>query len=62
MNEARAAVKPTGLAAFLGRVTGVAFVIAKIHKHREKTALVERQRDDVAQGRLEAPLSQAGKN
>lgn len=56
VKEARAAAKPTGLAAFLGRVMGVSFVIAKIHKHRdaqrhaaflaEKTALVEKQEDD----------------
>jgi hypothetical protein len=56
VNDARAAAKPTGLAAFLGRVTGVAYVIQKIHKHRdaqrhaaflaEKAALVERQQDD----------------
>ncbi len=53
VKDARAAAKPTGLAAFLGRVTGVSFVIAKIHKHRdaqrhaaflaEKAALVDRQ-------------------
>jgi hypothetical protein len=53
VKAAREAAKPTGLAAFLGRVTGVSFVIAKIHKHRdaqrhaaflvEKAALAERQ-------------------
>jgi len=51
--EARAAAKPTGLAAFLGRVTGVNFIISKLHKHRdaqryatfrrEKAALAEQQ-------------------
>lgn len=56
VKAARAAARPTGLAAFLGRVTGVSFVIAKIHKHRdaqrhaafvtEKAALAERQADD----------------
>ncbi|MGB3832654.1 MAG: relaxase/mobilization nuclease domain-containing protein [Mesorhizobium sp.] len=55
VKEARAAAKPAGLAAFLGKVTGVSFVIGKIHKHQdaqrqavflaEKTALVERQVD-----------------
>jgi len=45
----------TGLAAFLGRVTGVSFVIGKLHKHRdaqrfaayraEKAALVEKQKE-----------------
>lgn len=55
VKEARLAAKPTGLAAFLGRVTGVSFVIGKIHKHQdarrhaayqvEKAALVERQVD-----------------
>lgn len=53
VKEARAAAKPTGLAAFLGRVTGVSFVISKLHKHRdaqrhkafqiEKAALIEKQ-------------------
>lgn len=56
VKEARAAAKPTGLAAFLGKVTGVSFVIGKIHKHQdaqrhaaflgEKAALVERQADE----------------
>lgn len=56
VDAARLAAKPTGLAAFLGRVTGVSFVISQIHKHRdaqrqaaflaEKAALVERQADD----------------
>jgi len=55
VKEARAAAKPTGLTAFLGKVTGVSFVIGKIHKHQdaqrhatflvEKAALVERQVD-----------------
>lgn len=55
VKEARLAAKPTGLAAFLGKVTGVSFVIGKIHKHQdaqrhaayqaEKAALVERQVD-----------------
>ncbi|MCF8710310.1 relaxase/mobilization nuclease domain-containing protein [Rhizorhapis sp. SPR117] len=55
VKESRLAAKPTGLAAFLGRVTGVSFVIGKIHKHQdaqrhaayqaEKAALVERQVD-----------------
>jgi hypothetical protein len=31
----RAAVRSTGLAAFLGRVTGVSFVIGKLHRHRD---------------------------
>lgn len=35
VRESRAAAKPTGLAAFLGRVTGVSFVISKLHKHRD---------------------------
>lgn len=53
VKEARLAAKPTGLAAFLGRVTGVSFVIHKLHKHRdaqryatfqmEKAALAEKQ-------------------
>lgn len=53
VKEARAAAKPTGLAAFLGWVTGVNFVINKLHKHRdaqryaafqmEKAALAEKQ-------------------
>ncbi|MDF1600939.1 relaxase/mobilization nuclease domain-containing protein [Mesorhizobium sp. YIM 152430] len=53
VKEARAAHRPTGLAAFLGRVTGVSYVIGKLHKHRdaqrhaafvaEKAALAERQ-------------------
>lgn len=53
VKEARAAAKPTGLAAFLGRVTGVSFIISKLHKHRdaqryatfqmEKAALAEQQ-------------------
>lgn len=53
VKEARAVSKPTGLAAFLGRVTGVSFVIGKLHKHRdaqryaafqvEKVALREKQ-------------------
>jgi len=55
VKEARLAAKPTGLAAFLGKVTGFSFVIGKIHKHQdaqrhaayqvEKAALVERQVD-----------------
>ncbi|MEN5247283.1 relaxase/mobilization nuclease domain-containing protein [Brucella pseudintermedia] len=53
IKAARAAAKPTGLAAFLGRVTGVSFVLSKLHKHRdaqryatfqmEKAALAEQQ-------------------
>ncbi|MEF2554397.1 relaxase/mobilization nuclease domain-containing protein, partial [Aurantimonas sp. A2-1-M11] len=53
LKEARTAAKPTGLAAFLGRVTGVSFVISKLHKHRdaqryaafqvERAALAEQQ-------------------
>lgn len=56
IKDARAAAKPTGLAAFLGRVTGVSFVIAKLHKHRDaqrhaafladKVALMDKQLRD----------------
>lgn len=35
IKEARLAARPTGLAAFLGRVTGVSLVIRKIHQHRD---------------------------
>lgn len=55
VKAARDAARPTGLAAFLGRVTGVSFVIGKLHKHRdaqrfaayraEKAALVEKQEE-----------------
>ncbi len=37
----REAAKPTGLAAFLGRVTGVALVKKKIHKHRDHKQYLE---------------------
>jgi hypothetical protein len=55
VKAAREAGKPVGLAAFLGRVTGVALVIAKVQRHRdaqryrgyvaEKQALAGRQAD-----------------
>ncbi|WP_276200624.1 relaxase/mobilization nuclease domain-containing protein [Chelatococcus sp. XZ-Ab1] len=55
VKAAREAARPTGLAAFLGRVTGVSFIIGKLHKHRdaqryaayqgEKAALIEKQDD-----------------
>lgn len=35
VKAARAEVRPTGLAAFLGRVTGVSFVLHKLHRHRD---------------------------
>jgi hypothetical protein len=34
----RAQARPTGLAAFLGRVTGVSFVLHKLHRHRDAQA------------------------
>lgn len=53
IKAARAAAKPTGLAGFLGRVTGLSLVINKLHKHRdaqryapfqmERAALLEQQ-------------------
>lgn len=53
VKEARALAKPTGLAAFLGRLTGVNLVIAKLHKHldaqrhaaflAEKSVLADKQ-------------------
>ena len=55
VKAAREAGKPAGLAAFLGRVTGVALVIAKVRRHRDaqryrgyvadKQALAGRQED-----------------
>lgn len=37
--DARAAAKPTGLAAFLGRVTGVSFVIGQVQKYKDAQRL-----------------------
>lgn len=54
----RARNRPTGLAAFLGRVTGVALITKKLHERRdrqrvkayraERDALMRRQADDLA--------------
>jgi hypothetical protein len=44
----RAANRPKGLAAFLGRITGVELITKKIHQYRDKThyaAYVTRSRD-----------------
>jgi hypothetical protein len=38
VRAARADVRPTGLAAFLGRVTGVSLVMAKLHRYRDAKA------------------------
>lgn len=38
VRAARAEVRPSGLAAFLGRVTGVSFVLHKLHRHRDARA------------------------
>ncbi len=38
VRAARAEARPTGLAAFLGRVTGVTLVIGKLHRHRDAKA------------------------
>jgi Relaxase/Mobilisation nuclease domain len=35
VKAAREEVRPTGLAAFLGRVSGVSFVLHKLHRHRD---------------------------
>lgn len=48
LKEARTAAKPTGLAAFLGRVTGVSFVISKLHKHRDAQRYAAFQMEKVA--------------
>ena len=56
VRDARARARPTGLAAFLGRVTGVNLVICQVQRHRdtkryevfraERAALVQRQDAD----------------
>lgn len=60
INEARRAARPTGLAAFLGRVTGVSLVIRKIHQHRDaqRFAAYRGTRADLKarQGRVAAEL------
>ncbi|KXF77965.1 hypothetical protein ATN84_24435 [Paramesorhizobium deserti] len=50
VKEARAAAKPTGLAAFLGRVTGVSFVISKLHKHRDAQRYQQSSKGESTQG------------
>lgn len=58
VHDARKEARPTGLAAFLGRVTGVNLVIRQVQKHRdakrweayraERAGLVDRQRAETA--------------
>lgn len=58
IRAAREQARPTGLAAFLGRVTGVSLLIRQVHKYRDakrldahradRAALIERQRVDTA--------------
>ncbi len=58
INIAREQARPTGLAAFLGRVTGVSLIIRQVQRHRdvkrleayrnERAALAERQRAETA--------------
>ncbi len=55
----RAASRPTGLAAFLGRITGVELITKKIHQYRDKTRLaahVTRKRDLTEQQRRDAAV------
>lgn len=56
VRTARAEARPTGLAAFLGRVTGVNFVLRKLHRHRDaqrfKAYAVEK--GAIAQGQIMA--------
>lgn len=56
LKEARTAAKPTGLAAFLGRVTGVSFVIHKLHKHRDaqRYAAFQKEKATLADQQAEA--------
>lgn len=53
VKAARAQARPTGLAAFLGRVTGVSLVIQKLHRHRDAKAfrsfMADRQQMALAQ-------------
>ncbi|WP_372837471.1 relaxase/mobilization nuclease domain-containing protein [Phaeovulum sp.] len=56
VKQARAAAKPTGLAAFLGRVTGVSFVINKLHKHRDaqRHAVFQQEKEALRETQAEA--------
>lgn len=60
IRQERAAHRPHGLAAFLGRVTGVALVIRKLHRRRDKQRLDAHRADQTAlimeQGRREEVL------
>ena len=58
VRAARYAARPTGLAAFLGRVTGVAFVIHKLHRHRDAQAFhaYRQERERLLTGQKQAAL------